>query len=177
MALETAQPKPPFRERFLQEMKRYLVVVAYLAIFFGSFITYRRLVLAEYRIDYLEYGWAIIKALVLGKVILIGEIFHLGERFKERPLIVSTMWKTLVFAVFIAGFAVIERGVAAQIHHRPIWEEFQFSGRQGYEMLARVELQALALIPLFAFQELARVLGQGKLESLFLRGPGASPAV
>jgi hypothetical protein len=30
-------------------------------------------------------------------VILIGEILHLGERFHDRPLLVSTLWKTLMF--------------------------------------------------------------------------------
>ena len=74
-----------------------MLVATFLFFFFGSFTTYRRLVLAEYQIGYFEYGWALLKALVLAKVILIGEILHLGERFHDRPLLVSTLWKTLMF--------------------------------------------------------------------------------
>jgi len=170
---QTADAKAGIRERLIHEMKRYFVVVVFLFFFFASFTTYRRLVLASYEIDYFEYGWALLKALILGKVILIGELLHLGERFQDRPLIVSTFWKTLVFGLLIAAFAVLERLFGAVIHHRPIADEFQFSGPDGYELLARVPLQVVALIPLFAFRELGRVIGEERLEALFFRGPAA----
>jgi len=34
----------------------------------------------------------------------------------------------------------------------------------------------VALIPLFAFRELGRVIGEDRLEALFLRGPAALPS-
>ena len=173
MSPDTAETKAGFRERFIREIRRYLVMAAFLAVFFGAFTTYRRLVLAEYQIGYFEYGWAIIKALILAKVILIGELLHVGERFEDRPLLVSTFWKTLNFGLLIVAFAVLERVVAALIHHRPLGEEFQLTGPQGYEILARIPLEVIALIPLCAFRELARVLGEDRLEQLFLRGPGS----
>ena len=175
MAAETVQPKAGIRERFIHEMKRYLAVVIFLFFFFGAFTAYRRLLLASYEIDYVDYGWALIKAIVLGKVILIGELLHVGERFEGRPLIVSTLWKTLVFGLLIVAFAVLERLVGAWIHHRPLSEEFSFTGPEGYELLARIPLQIVALVPLFAFRELGRVLGEERLEALFLRGPAARP--
>jgi hypothetical protein len=176
MASETVQPKAGIRERFLHEMKQYLVMVVFLLFFFGAFTAYRQLILASYEIDYVDYGWALIKALVLGKVILIGELLHVGRRFEERPLIVSTFWKTLMFGLLIVAFAVLERLVGSWIHHRPLSEEFDFSGPDGYELLARIPLQVVALVPLFAFREIGRVLGEDRLEALFLRGPGAQPS-
>src|SRR6516162_3709989 len=175
MAAETVQPKAGIRERFIHEMKRYLAMVIFLFFFFGAFTVYRRLLLASYEIDYVDFGWALIKALVLGKVILIGELLHVGERFEERPLIISTVWKTLMFGLLIVAFAVLERLVGAWIHHRPLSEEFNFTGPDGYELLARIPLQIVALVPLFAFRELGRVLGEERLEALFLRGPAARP--
>jgi len=166
--------KAGLRERFIHELEQYLIVSFFLLFFFASFTLYRRLVLAEYEIDYLDYGWAVIKALVLGKVILIGELLHLGERFQDRPLLVSTLWKTFMFGLLILAFAVLERVVGSLIHHRPIAEEFQLTGNKGYELLARTNLQVVALIPLFAFREIGRVLGEGKLLALFLRGPRAA---
>lgn len=176
MASATVQPKAGIRERFIHEMKRYLVMVIFLFFFFGAFTVYRRLLLASYEIDYTDYGWALIKALVLGKVILIGELLHVGQRFEERPLIVSTAWKTLMFGLLILAFGVLERLVGAWIHHRPLAEEFSLTGPDGYELLARIPLQLVALIPLFAFRELERVLGEERLEALFLRGPAAQPS-
>jgi hypothetical protein len=176
MATESVQGKAGIRERFIHEMKQYLVVVIFLFFFFGAFAAYRRLLLASYEIAYVDYGWALIKALVLGKVILIGELLHVGERFDERPLIISTVWKTLMFGLLIVAFAVLERLVGAWIHHRPLAEEFSFTGPEGYEVLARIPLQIVALVPLFAFRELGRVLGEERLEALFLRGPAAQPS-
>jgi hypothetical protein len=176
MSPDATQHEAGLRERFVHEMEQYLLVTIFLFFFFGSFTTYRRLVLAEYEIGYLDYGWALIKALVLGKVILIGELLHVGERFRDRPLLLSTFWKTVSFGLLILAFGVLERVLGALIHHRPIAEEFQLTGHQGYELLARTNLQIVALIPLFAFRELGRVLGEGKLLALFLRGPQTSPA-
>jgi len=174
MGADSAQQKSSLKERFVHELEQYLLVSLFLFFFFGSFTLYRRLVLAEYEIGYLDYGWALIKALVLGKVILIGEILHVGERFQDRPLLISTLWKTFTFGLLILAFAILERVVGALVHHRPIAEEFHLTGQQGYELLARTNLEVVALIPLFAFRELARVLGEGKLQTLFLRGPRAA---
>jgi hypothetical protein len=108
-------------------------------------------------------------------VILTGELLHVGERFDDRPLITSTFWKTLAFGVLIAAFGVLERLFGAFIHHRPLAEEFSLSRPDGYELLARIPLQVVALIPLFAFRELGRVIGEDRLAALFLRGPAAQP--
>ena len=158
------------RHRAAHELEQYLLTTAFLAAFFISFTTYRRLVLAEYNIGYFEYGFAVVKALVLAKVILIGEAMHVGERLRGRPLLVTTLWKTLTFSLFVAAFVVIEHFIAAAIHHRPVSAEFQFSGAQGYELLARIQLEAVAFVPFFAFRELGRVLGERELNQLFLHG-------
>ena len=65
--------------------------------------------------------------------------------------------------------------MGALIHHRPIGEELRLGGREGlYEILARTNLEAVALVPLFAFRELGRVLGERRIRDLFLRGPSRS---
>ena len=174
MSPRTAEQKAALRRRVAHEFERYLAVTVFLLFFFGSIITYRRLILAAHDISFSDYSWALLKALVLGKVILIGEFLGLGERFRDRPLLVSILWKTLAFALFSVACAVLERVVTALIHHRPLASEFEFSGPQGYELLARIQLQVVGLVPLVAFLELARVLGEGKLRALLLRGPAAS---
>ena len=49
-----------------------------------------------------------------------------------------------------------------------VHSRYQLTRAQGYELLARTNLEVVALIPLFAFRELGRVLGEGKLQALFL---------
>ena len=176
MAPRTAGQKAALRRRLAHEFERPRRH-SLLLFFFGSIITYRRLVLAAHDISFSDYGWALLKALVLGKVILIGEFLGLGERFRDRPLLLSIFWKTLAFALFIVAFGVLEHVVSALIHHRPLASEFEFSGSEGYELLARIQLQVVGLVPLVALLELARVLGEGKLRALLFRGPDAASAV
>jgi hypothetical protein len=161
-------------QRLGHEMKKYVAIVLYLAFFFGSVVNYERLVLAGYHIGYTEFGVAIVKALVLGKVILIGEALHVGERFRGRALWLPVLWKTFVFSLFIAAFVVVEHLVGAAVHHRTLAEEFQFVTQHRDIVLARIQLETVALVPLFAFMELGRVLGERELHSLFLHGPTAA---
>ncbi len=163
------------KRRVKHDFEQYLLVAVFLFFFFGSLTTYRRLVLAEYHIGYFEYGWGLVKALVLAKVILVGEMLHLGKRLERGPMIWSILGKTLVFGLFIVAFAVLEHVIAALIHDRPLRSEFQLGGPQGYELLARVQLELVALLPLFAFKELARVLGEGKVSELLFGHPETAP--
>ena len=69
-----------WKSKAIHEMTEYYIIFMYLAIFFGLFTWYRRLILAEYQISYLHYGAAVIKALVLAKVIMVGRALRLGRR-------------------------------------------------------------------------------------------------
>ena len=85
-----------------------MMIFAYLAIFFLVFRFYTRLVLSEYQINYFEYGLTLLKALALAKIILTAEALRLGDRFRERPLIVPTLYATLVFSAFALAFEILE---------------------------------------------------------------------
>jgi hypothetical protein len=50
----------------------YWINVAYLALVFAAFTQYRRFLLAAYDITYTNYWVAVIEALILAKVIMIG---------------------------------------------------------------------------------------------------------
>ncbi len=157
------------QQRLKHELESYLVTFAYLAFFFVAMTTYRRLVLDEYQVGAFQYGFALVKALVLAKIILIGEAVHLGRRFEDGPLLYSVLWKTLVFGLLAAIVGVIERVVGALVHHHPVAEEFLLRGPQLYELLARTQLMFVSFLPFFAFREIGRVIGEGKLLELFLR--------
>src|SRR5215469_14928862 len=114
MAMQTPEiildeAKPGWKRRFIREFIRYWINVAYLSAVFGLFTWYRRLILAHYRIEYFDYGVAIIEALILAKVILIADVLGLGRNmFKDKPLIYPTLYKSMMFTLFVGVFAVLE---------------------------------------------------------------------
>ena len=162
--------KASWKQRLAHEMLEYWINFVYLAIFFAAFIWYRRLILAEYRITYLHYGMAIIEALILAKVILIGDALRLGRRFEEEPLIFPAFYKAFVFSLFVGLFAILEHVIGGLIHGKGVAGGFREIMSEGKdELLARCLLTFFAFIPFFAFKELGRVMGNGKLGALFFR--------
>lgn len=162
--------KSGWKPRLVRELIAYWVNFAYLALFFGVFAWYRRLVLAEYQIEYLDYGVALIKALVLAKVIMVGDVMHLGRGLENKPLIFPTLYKALVFSLFTALFNVLERTISGLLRGGGLtggWDELMRRGK--YELLAGFLVVFFAFIPFFAFKELGRVLSEGKITGLFFR--------
>ena len=160
-------------QKFLVEMRKFAIVASFLFFFFGAFATYRRLILSQYQIDYFQYGYALIQALVLGKVVLIGEIFHLGERFHGKPLIVPTLYKTLSFSILVLAFAVLEHFIKGFIHGENIGVIVgNLAAKDGADILAKILVMFIAFVPMFAISEIATLLGEGKLFELFFERGG-----
>ena len=156
------------KEKAIEEFRMFWAIAIYLALMLGAFTSYRRLILSESGISYLHYGAGVIEALILAKVILIGEALGLGKRFEAAPLFVSVLFKAALFGVFAGLFGVIEH-VIEGLAHRESWDGIAHSlvsaGRD--EIIARTLVLIVTFIPFFAFWETDRVLGEGRLFELF----------
>ena len=156
------------KERAIEELKAYWVITLYLWVFLGSFTVYRRLILAETGVPYLHYGIALIEAMIIAKVVLIGRIFGFTKRFDHMPLIVPVAYKSLLFALLVMAFGVLEKTVAGLIHQEGVaggLREIAAVGR--YEIGARTLMLTVALVPFCAFSEMGRVMGLSRLGAMF----------
>ena len=158
------------KKKVVHEVVEYWINVCYLTIVFAAFTQYRRFLLAAHDITYTNYGFAVIEALVLAKVIMIGDVVRLGRGLERKPLIYPTLYKTVVFTLFVAVFTLIEHGI------KGLWkgEGFtsgvvDFFGKGSNEILANSIVVFVAFIPFFAIKELGRVLGEDKIRALFFR--------
>ena len=162
------------KKKILAELISYWVIVLYMAIFFGAFSSYRRLLLAHYGISYGDYGIAVIRALVLAKVVLVAETLRLGRGYEEKPLIVPTLNKTFLFTVCAAFFDIGEGWVGGLIGGLgPMGAVEEVMNRFNYEWLSRALVVFFAFLPLFAVRELRRVLGPGVTRIFFQRRSAA----
>ena len=83
--------KRNLKKKIVHEFTEYWINVAYLTLVFASFTEYRRLVLAAHDITYTNYWVALIEALILAKVVMIGDVLRLGRHLEHKPLIYSTL--------------------------------------------------------------------------------------
>jgi len=168
----TNMKKTDLKQKVIHELKEYWINVIYLALFFGVFTMYRRILLKEYQVaSYLHYGFSLVKALILSKVIMIGDMVRLGRGILvDKPLIVPTVFNAVVFTVWVAIFTVCEHMVEGMIHGKGLSGGIQELMSEGmYEMLGRAMVVFFVFIPFFAFRELERALGEGKVRDLFFR--------
>jgi hypothetical protein len=160
--------KASLKERAIEEFKLFWIIALYLWVFFGSFIVYRRLILAETGVAYLHYGFALIEALIIAKVVLIGEMFGFTRRFEDKPLIVPVLYKSILFGILVLLFGVVEHLIEGWVHKQG-WagglSEIREMGT--YQIGARVLVLIVAFVPFFAFSEMGRVIGAQKLTAIF----------
>jgi len=168
--MSSLDKKKNIKKKIVHEVTEYWINVVYLTLVFASFTQYRRLVLAAHDITYTNYWVAVIEALVLAKVVMIGDVLHLGRRLEHKPLIYSTLLKTIVFTIFVGTFTLIEHVIKGLWKGEAFVEQFgNFLGKGYHEVLAGCMVVFVAFIPFFAFRELGRVLGEGKIRTLFFR--------
>ncbi|HBH32343.1 MAG: hypothetical protein N839_0005060 [Desulfofustis sp. PB-SRB1] len=161
------------KEKLASELGAYLINFVYLALFFGVFIGYKRLLLAQYDIGYENYGISLIKALILAKVIMIGDLLRLGRKADTHPLIVRTLHKTVVFTLWVVLFRGVEIVVISFIHGTGFaGAVHEIAHRSPYEMLAHGLIVFVAFLPFFSLRELSAVIGRRKVWELFFSRPG-----
>ena len=162
--------KGNLKKKILHELAEYGITVIYLTLMFAAFTQYRRLVLAAHDITYTNYWVAVIEALILAKVVMTGDLLHLGRRLDQKPLIYSTLLKTVVFSLFVGAFTLIEHVIKSLLSGKGLAAGLiDFLGKGPHELLAGCLVIFVAFIPFFAFRELGRVLGEGKIWALFFR--------
>ncbi len=168
--LKNTDKKEGMKEKFLHEVTEYLINVCYLALVFAAFTQYQRFLLAAHDIDYTNYGVAVIKALVLGKVIMIGSMFRLGQGLEDKPLVYPTLYKTVIFILFVGAFKFIEHLIEVLWHGEAFTIELFILSKQGLdELLANSLVVFVAFLPFFALKELGRVFGTDKIWNVFFR--------
>ena len=169
-SMKSARSTSGLREKAKEDLRLFSAIAIYLALMLEALFLYRSLTLSESGITGIHYGVAVIEALILAKVILVGQALRLGKGFEDAPLIVSVLGKTLLFGALVALFSVIEQVIEGLVQHET-WDVIAhhlFAGGRD-EILARALVIIVAFIPFFAFSEVDRVLGQGKLFALFFR--------
>jgi len=159
-----------WKQTLVHEALEYWINFVYLAVFLVAFVWYRRLILAEYQVHYTNYWFPVIEAAVLAKVIMVGDILRLGRGLEHKPLILPTLYRTVVFSMWVGLFSVLEATVRGLLRKQGLMSGFEEIASKGrYEILAWAIVLFVAFVPFFALRELDRVLGEGRLRALFWR--------
>jgi hypothetical protein len=177
-ALDVSEPrKPSLKAKLYDELRRFLMIFAYLWLVFFVFLVHEWIVLADNHIGFRFYGLAAINALVLSKIMLIAEGLRFGERFNDKPLIIPIAYKSVLFAALLVVAYILEEIAIGWFHGKSVAESFPQIGGGGFVgTLSITGLLCIALVPFFAFREIARAMGEVEFRSLMLGPPARGPA-
>ena len=167
MASESTKPAS-LKQRAAIELEEYLVVALFLFALLGTLAAYTRLLMPEV---YLHWGYAAIEALVLAKIILIGKLLHLGERNRDKPLVVIALYKSIIFVALVFAFKLIEHVISALVKgESPVAGLARLFG-QPAEIGAYLLVLFVVFVCFFSLQEAGRLLGEERFLNVLLKRP------
>ena len=164
----SAARRASLAQRARRELYEFLVVSAYLYVCFAALIFYKASILRGEGIEFAALGLAIVKALILGKFLLLLEALKIGEDKRHaRSALANILTKSLLFSLLLFAMTVVEELIVGHFHGRAIREVLrEIAGGTWEQALAIAILLFLILIPFFGYQEIAARLGKGKLSKL-----------
>lgn len=164
----SAETQVTLAQRARRELYEFLVVSAYLYVCFAALIFYKASILRGEGIEFAALGLAIVKALILGKFLLLLEALKIGEDKKHaRSALANILTKSLLFSLLLFAMTVVKELIVGHLHGRSSREILsEIAGGTWEQALAVAILLFLILIPYFGYQEIAARLGKGKLSKL-----------
>lgn len=160
------------KTRLRQELRNYLFVSAYLFVCFTVLLLYRSAILSEVGQHVVPFGTALVKALVLGKFLLIGEAAGVGTRLSAGTLRQRIAIRTLLLAALLVALTIAEEAVVGLVHKQPVAQALaEFFADDLPEKLAACLVIVLVLLPLVAATEFRRALGPEAFANLLAAPP------
>ena len=175
---EPARRRVVLKQRLKHELSEYLAISAYLYICFGALLFFKAAIRQSDGIAFAPFGIAIVKALVIGKFILLLQALGIGERRGGAGVLLADIFKkSVLFMLFLGALTVVEEIIVGSFHGRTIVEAVgEIGGGTLQQATATGILMLLILIPYFAFRVVAGRLGEGVLWKLLTeRSSAASP--
>ncbi|MFV8819440.1 hypothetical protein [Haliea sp. E17] len=144
--------------RLKEELYRFAIISAYLFVCFFVVMLYGVSQQGSAGIEEISVGLALVKALVMGKFILIGEALSIGRRGDAHPIAWRIAWKSLAMLLLLIVFKILEEIIVGWFHDRSVAQVYEeFSQLSAIQMIAPTLMMLLVLVPLIGATELLRL--------------------
>jgi hypothetical protein len=163
----------PVRKRITDEFIEFAVIAAYLYICFTAVLYLKATILKAEGIPFAPFGFAAVKALICAKFASVGHVFHVGERFKNLPLIWPALYRSLAFLLLILILNALEEVIVGYVHGRKVADSLAGMGGGSLDQLFATSIVGfLILVPFFAFRVLGEKVGERNLIRVFFQPLG-----
>lgn len=169
MTIEKARPTATIAQRAKRELKEYALCPCICTSASGALVLYKMAILGSQGVHVSAFGVPIIKALILGKFILLGHAMKLGERYGRLRLVSVIAYKAGLYLLLLIVLSIVEEAIVGLSNGRTVAATLsEVGGAKLPELLATSMVMLLILIPYLASREFAVALGEGRLWDLLL---------
>jgi hypothetical protein len=173
--LTAPSKRPPFKERFLSELKKGL----FLSLYFGSWFCALTLLAAtslrERPIPEAIFGLALIKAALCAKFMLLGQAAYPIHYDKKNGLIPSLLKESLVYLLIVITLSWLEAGVDGLIHGKDFLKSLAAFGHgDPLHIFSLALVYWLIVLPLLLFLGIKMALGNVTTKEILLGPPKSS---
>lgn len=156
------------------EIKKLLGVALYFWVLFTLF-AFHKAILNHDRNILIPLGIALINSKLMAKVVYLGEHTRLNRRFNDKPLIYTILFKSLVFAIILFIFRVLEEVLIGLWEGRSLFDALAHDHpaiSQGGAPIAIAMvciIMFVTLIPFFAYREIEDAFGYELIRDLLFK--------
>ena len=165
------------KEVAVDEFRRYLVSFVYIWLLLGLFTLHEEIALrthggATQAIPFAPHGFALVNALVLGKVALVVEDLRIGTRIKPAPLIYPIIIEAFVLAMLFIAMHVLESVIGGWLHGESLAASVPAVGGGGAVGVVFSAVSFfVAMIPFCAFRQIMLAIGWPRMRALLFETP------
>ena len=132
------------RKRVTEETREFFALAAYFFLCFVSLAYFKFALLQAEGVQFAPFAFAAGKALICAKFVLLGRALRVGERFRQRPLIVRVLYRS-TFWLMLLALNVAEEMIVGLIHHKSIAEVMSTIGGGTYHQLIATSVVMLLI--------------------------------
>ncbi len=160
--------------RYKAELKSLLGIALYFWVLFTLFAFHKAILYKEHDV-LLQLGIALINSKLMAKVVFLGEHTTLSRPFEHKPLIYTILFKSLIFAILLFFFRVVEELLIGLWRGKSIYDTLFIDhprfeqGNALYAIAMVCTIMFVALIPFFAYREVEDALGAETLRGLLFK--------
>jgi hypothetical protein len=145
------------------------VIAFYLWVVFALLEVHKSMILGEHHINFAAHGFALVNALALAKVVLVGRRLRVADNLlSDAPLIYPTLLKSAIFTLLLACVKFLEDEAVGLYRGESFNQSLADVGGGSWKpILSLAAIMFVVLIPFFGYTELQKVLGEGTLKRIF----------
>lgn len=156
--------KKNLKERARHELRSYAVITVYVWTILSLLRLHETLLAESYHVGLQVHGFAIVNALIIGKVVLIAEALRVGDRTAQRAPAFAILIKSVFFAIAVLLFHATEHVVTELWHGAALNADLlMVDAAQARHSLIMAAIITIALMPYFLIKEIERRTGEADL--------------